>query len=339
MISRTMQLDDPFNIGNVKVRNRVFLAPMTGVSDLPFRKLAWEYGAGMVVSEMVASEAFLTGQTEYALKSEMGDLPVHMVQLVGRQAQWMAEAAKVVESNGADIVDINMGCPARKVTNGYSGSALMRDLDHALRLIEAVVDAVDVPVTLKMRLGWDEKTMNAAELARLAEGAGVQMITVHGRTRCQFYKGVADWKAIRAVKDGVVVPVLANGDIVDRETASQALEQSGADGIMVGRACYGAPQIAGSIVNSAVDEKPALDVFGAEVERHYQSMVEFYGDYVGVRRARKHLGWYFAKLGDTPEINAFRGKIMREDDPKRVVEAWREAVKVAQNAQFMAEAA
>jgi len=199
-----MQLNEPLTIGNVKLRNRAMLAPMSGVSDLPFRELAWKFGAGMVVSEMVASESFVEGEAEMQMKAQSGNLPIHMVQLIGREAYWMGRGAKMIEAQGADIIDINMGCPSRKVTTGFSGSALMRDVDHALTLIDAVVESVNVPVTLKMRLGWDQGSLNAAELAKRAENAGVQMITVHGRTRCQFFKGDADWDWIAKTKQAVI---------------------------------------------------------------------------------------------------------------------------------------
>ena len=223
----------PISIAGIELPNRAFLAPMSGVTDVPFRKLAHHYGAGLVVSEMVASEAFITGQEEMQLKVMSADFKPHMVQLAGREAGWMAKAAIVAEANGADIIDINMGCPAKRVTTGYSGSALMRDLDHALTLIDAVVGAVKVPVTLKMRLGWDDNSLNAPELAKRAEDAGVQMITVHGRTRCQFYKGQANWAAVRNVREAINLPLVVNGDIINQTNALDALEKSGADAVMI----------------------------------------------------------------------------------------------------------
>jgi nifR3 family TIM-barrel protein len=234
-------LDQPLSIGGVALANRVFLAPMSGVSDLPFRRRAAEAGAGMVVSEMVASAELCNRHRESLLRLSGEGLGTHVVQLAGREAHWMGEAAKIAEGEGADIIDINMGCPAKKVTGGYSGSALMRDLDHAMTLIEATVNAVNVPVTLKMRLGWDEKSINAPELARRAESVGVAMVTVHGRTRCQFYEGKADWDAIRAVRDVIRIPLVANGDVVCRGDAEEILRRSGADAVMVGRASYGQP--------------------------------------------------------------------------------------------------
>src|SRR5437868_2497118 len=234
-------------IGDIAVANRVLLAPMSGITDAPFRRIAAELGAGLVVSEMTASDDLARGRPMSVLRCEATGIGPHVVQLAGCQAHWMAEGAKVAEAAGADIIDINMGCPARHVTGGQSGSALMRNLDHALTLIEATIAAVKVPVTLKMRLGWDDRSHNAPELARRAEAAGVQMITVHGRTRCQFYKGEANWGAIRAVKDAISVPLVVNGDITSFEKAVSALEKSGADAVMIGRGAQGQPWLPGQI--------------------------------------------------------------------------------------------
>ena len=276
----------------------VLLAPMAGITDLPFRRMVARFGAGLVVSEMVASGEMLTAKPSVRAKArtELGlDLPCS-VQLAGREAQPMAEAARVVADMGAQIIDINMGCPAKKVTGGLSGAALMRDPDHALRLIEAVAGAVDVPVTLRMRLGWDEGQMNAPEIARRAEAAGVRMIVIHGRTRMQFYKGQADWGAIAAVRAAVSLPLVANGDIVDAGSARAALDQSGADGVMVGRGAQGAPwrlaEIAHALYGAPAPVVPQGAARADLIAEHYEAILSFYGADVGLRLARKHLGWY-----------------------------------------------
>src|SRR5262252_4927613 len=225
----------PVMIGEVRLTNPVVLAPMSGVTDAPFRRLAARLGAGLVVSEMAACAALAAGKRNAWLRLEAPGIGHHVVQIAGCEAKWMAEGARIAAGEGAEIIDINMGCPARHVTNGEAGSALMRDLDHALTLIEATVSAVTVPVTLKMRLGWDERTRNAAELARRAEAAGVQLITVHGRTRCQFYKGQADWRAVRAVRESIAIPLVVNGDVTSCDEAVAALDASGADAVMIGR--------------------------------------------------------------------------------------------------------
>src|SRR5882757_2575063 len=225
----------PVMIGNVRLANPVVLAPMSGVTDAPFRRLAARLGAGLVVSEMAACAALARGRPDVRLRVEGQGVGLHVVQIAGCEAQWMAEGARIAEAAGAQVIDINMGCPAKHVTNGAAGSALMRDLDHALTLIDATIAAVSVPVTLKMRLGWDERSINASELARRAQAAGIRLITVHGRTRCQFYKGKADWSAIRAVKDSVAIPVVVNGDITTYHEALVALDESGADAVMIGR--------------------------------------------------------------------------------------------------------
>lgn len=323
----------PLRVGAVELRNRVFLAPMSGVTDLPFRLLAHAHGAGLVVSEMVASGELAKGRMDTERRIRRPNIDVHMVQIAGREARWMAEAARIAVDEGADIIDINMGCPAKKVTGGYSGSALMREPDHALSLIEAVVKASSAPVTVKMRLGWDENSLNAPEIARRAEEAGVAMVTVHGRTRCQFYKGRADWRAIGRVKSAVSIPVVANGDIFDLTDAACVLARSGADAIMVGRAHYGAPWAAGAIAAAAAGKK-AVGVPGTPsaladyVTAHYEEMLVLYGRDCGVRHARKHLGWYLDQ--HAPETPAgTRRAIMTGTEPAVVRKLLEDALAAA----------
>ena len=297
---KTMSIN-PIRLGGVELGVPVFLAPMAGITDLPFRRMVARFGAGLVVSEMVASSEMVTTRPSprasvRARAMTEGHVPVS-VQIAGREAAPMAETARIVAGMGARIIDINMGCPAKKVTGGLSGAALMRDLDHALGLVDAVVGAVDLPVTLKMRLGWDGDCLNAAELSARARDAGIRMLTVHGRTRAQFYTGQADWAAIRPVADLTDrPPLVANGDITDARSARAALAASGADAVMVGRAAQGAPwrlaEIAHALHATPAPVVPQAAALADLVATHYEDMIGFYGSEVGLRVARKHLGWY-----------------------------------------------
>jgi tRNA-dihydrouridine synthase B len=310
-------VDAPLMVGSVEIRNRIALAPMSGVTDLPFRKLALEFGAGFVVTEMVASRELVGNTAESWARLRHAGFKPHIVQLAGREPGLIANAARIAADNGADIIDLNMGCPAKKVIGGLSGSALMREPELALAIIEATVNAVEIPVTVKMRLGWDEASINAPELAEKAEALDVKMITVHGRTRMQFYEGRADWQRIADVRARISIPLIANGDVETQQDVAEILKVTGADGVMVGRGCQGRPWHAGVLAGSRAepDELEAAQIFA----NHYAMMMEFYGQGTGVRHARKHVGWYLDRFcaalpGD------LRASIMTSDQPDLVIQ-------------------
>ena len=323
MQSNSLNVKTAFHVGPLTIRNRVALAPMSGVTDLPFRQLAWRYGAGLVVTEMVASRELAHNKGESWERLKGTGIRPHMVQLAGREPGYMAEGARIAEAHGALVIDINMGCPAKKVIGGLSGSALMREPELALAIIDAVVKAVRVPVTVKMRLGWDEHSINAPVLARQAEALGAQMITIHGRTRMQFYEGRADWDRIAEVRDAVRVPLVANGDVESAEDVEEILRRSGADAVMIGRGAQGRPWHPG--VLAGMRDNPEREEIAQIFESHYRMMLEFYGSGLGLRQARKHVGWYLDRHA-APVAPAMKGDVLTSRDPDFVIQSVRDLI-------------